>query len=308
MVGDLDSLADFFAVFVEAEGKAETTQRTYDKSVRALIKWVKDERGYQFVSEITQADMAAYMVELSTRITRYGKAPEKSSTATTFRHLQQWFKWLVNNRTLTVSPLMGLKAQQATRKPVPLINADHLKALLAGCDNTWEGRRDEAIMRILIDAGPRISELVGMDIADVSTAHRTIRVQGKGTNGAIKLRDLPLGSKTLLALGQYLRMRDRHYKAGNPELWLSRNQNRYTSKGIAVMISRRCQEAGVPHINPHKFRHTFAHLFRKNGGQAHELMSVGGWDSESMVRRYGESAIAEEARETHRRIAPGDMF
>lgn len=306
--GDLDVMIDGFAVFIEGEGLALKTRTAYEKSARKFADWLADGNGPVFVAELKRKHLAAYMAHIASALTRSGRLPEKSTTATTYRHLQQWFRFLVEDGELEASPLENLKAQKAAKRPIPVITGDDLRALLDGCGNDFYGRRDEAIIRLMLDAGPRVSEVAGIDVADVHMKQRMIHVYGKGANGATKERDIPVGAKTANALARYERARAKHPRAAQPEFWIGHRRQRMTPDAIASMLIRRCEAAGIARINPHRFRHTFAHLFRKNGGHPHELMRIGGWESESMVRRYGESALDEEARETHRRISPGDMF
>lgn len=74
------------------------------------------------------------------------------------------------------------------------------------------------------------------------------------------------------------------------------------------MLERRGQDAGVPGLHPHRFRHQFAHMWLADGGQEQDLMRLAGWRSPQMVGRYGASAGAERAREAHRRRAIGDRY
>jgi integrase len=79
-----------------------------------------------------------------------------------------------------------------------------------------------------------------------------------------------------------------------------------TDSGIAQMIERRCERAGIGRIHPHQLRHTAAHVWMANGGGETDAMRLFGWKSRSMLSRYGASAADERARDAHRRLALGD--
>jgi integrase len=81
-----------------------------------------------------------------------------------------------------------------------------------------------------------------------------------------------------------------------------------TASGVRQMIWRRSEEAGVPRLHPHSFRHYFSDQFLKAGGQESDLMALNGWSSSEMVRRYAASNRASRARDAHKRFAPGDRL
>ena len=116
-----------------------------------------------------------------------------------------------------------------------------------------------------------------------------------------------IGARTARALSRYLRARGKHPGADLPQLWLAERGGRpLTPNGIKIRLRRLGEAAGVAGVHAHRWRHTFAHEWKRAGGDTGDLMLVLGWTSEDMPRHYGASAAAERALETQHRLGIGE--
>lgn len=227
-----------------------------------------------------------------------------STAATRFRCLQQFFRYVVEEGEIDTSPMALMSPPTIGEKPVPILTDDEIKALLAACDGRgFDNRRDTAVIRLFVDSGIRIAEMVGICTDDLDLDQGVVAVTGKGDRG----RYVPFGNRTGVALDRYLRERRRHRRADDPHLWLGLRGPLSTS-GVDQMLERRARDAGLTGVNAHRFRHTFAHTYLAGGGNEGDLQAIAGWRSPQMLARYGASARTERALANHRKLGLGDRF
>jgi integrase len=210
---------------------------------------------------------------------------------------------------VATNPAAGIDLPEAKLQPIPILQDEDLITLLRGMDGaSFVNRRDTAIVRILLDTGCRRGELAGINVDDLDLRGQEITL--RRTKGGW-FRVVPIGSRTTLALRKYMRTRARHPAVDSPALFLStrpgaRSGWRITGGGVAEMLERRCRAVGLATINPHKFRHTWAHDMLAHGAGETNVERLAGWRSPLMVRRYGNSAADMRARDTAKRLRRGD--
>lgn len=294
-----DAIADLVVSFqrsLRAEMRSPLTIKTHLMAPRFFSDWLIANGSTATVDNLDRDHIVKWLVHL-------GVSCEMSTVKTRFAGLRRFCNWLVAEDELDTSPMAGLTAPDPPMKPVPILDDDALTALLKACaGKTFEDRRDEALFRVLLDAGVRASELCGMTVTSVDLGREMAIVVGKGG----KVRAVYFGTRTVRALDRYQRERKRHRWAHLDAFWLSQ-RGAMSGGGVRERLRVRAAQAGVgDRVHPHRFRHTFAHDFLVNGGQERDLKRLAGWSSDAMLERYGASAADMRAREATRRMRRGD--
>jgi site-specific recombinase XerD len=281
----LESLAPSWDLSLRAGNKSPRTVQTYLESLRSLDRHLTEAGMPRVVSSIRREHVESWIAALLER--------SKPATASNrYRAAVTFFRRCIEEGELTASPMERMSPPKVPENPPPLITEEQIAALLKDCAGTeFVDRRDTAIIRILLDTGMRRAELAGLCLNDVDLRTRELRVTGKGD----RVRIVRMGFKTASAVDRYLRARARHRHRFSDRVFVGQ-AGALDGNAVAHMLTRRCERAGIPKINPHAFRHRHAHDWLAAGGGEADLMSNHGWRSHAMVTRYAASAAAERAR------------
>ena len=297
---------DSWALDLRSRNRSEASITRYRDTIRLFSAWLA-EGGHPLKASKAKGSMVRDF--LRERMT----ATSPGTAAIDYRNLRAFFNWLVREGEIKPgkNPMLNVGEIKVPDKPMGMLDGDQLAALLKTCTaNTFEARRDRALILVLLDNGVRASGLMGLrytpeveDTNDVDLGRGELTVTLKGGNRLV----VPIGSATAYAIDRYLRVRRDHRVSTSPWLWLG-VKGRLTDSGLRQMLRRRGAAAGIGHVHPHMFRHTAAHELKAAGLSDEEIMSIFGWSSAEMARRYGRALAGQRARAAHRRVSPADAL
>ena len=290
---DLYGQLQSFLLFAKVEGLSPATIRDYRYKINRFVQFSRSS-GIIVPKDVTPPLVRLFLLGLQER-----NAP--GGVIGYYKSVKRFFNWLIEEGLLDASPMANIKAPKVQRKIVTPFNIQHISNMLSLCDpKTFFGARDRAIVLTLLDTGLRRRELADIQLADIDLDREVIKVMGKGA----RERVVRIGQRTQKALLTYLLMRDDKL----PGLWVNQWRTPLTDWGIAQVIKRLGERAGVHNVrcSPHTFRHTFATQALINGAGEFNVQSLLGHSDLRMTRRYSATLRSEHAVEAHKKASPVD--
>ena len=250
------------------------------KELEAFLEYLEHEKGSSahtlsgYRIDLTQ--LADYLAERKVRLSEidnvvlrgflvglYEKKLTKASAARKLAAIRSFFNFCVRRKWIDGNPAQAIATPRLERR-VPAFHSEEevAKLLAAPAADDPLGLRDRAILELFYATGIRVSELVGIDLEDISLEERMIRVRGKGK----KERIVPFGRKAEGSVEDYLRVRSEFpLKLGSSALFLNYQGGRLTTRSVQRLVNKYFKEAALRlKISPHALRHSFAtHLLNR---------------------------------------------
>jgi integrase/recombinase XerD len=264
-------------------GLAANTQAAYRRDLSGYVTWL-GARGIDDWNDVTPVAIGEYLQSLASR----GEVPlTASSRSRLLSSIRGLHRFLVDEGECASDATADLVAPKLPRRLPKAITIDQMAALIdaAGGDSDVQ-IRDRALVELLYATGARISEVVGLNVDDVTAEDRLIRVRGKGG----KQRIVPLGSYARDALDAYLvRVRPLFSARGaaTPALFLGPRGARLSRQSAWLVVRAAAERAHVSgDISPHTFRHSFATHLLAGGADVRVVQELLGHSSVSTTQIY----------------------
>jgi integrase/recombinase XerC len=195
--------------------------------------------------------------------------------------------------------LTSPKSQRAL--PV-VLSPDQARTLVTAVDDhTPTGLRDRLVLELLYATGIRVSELCGLDVADVDQTRRVVRVLGKGG----RERSVPYGVPAQQALDSYLvRARPAFVTSRSGHaLLLGKRGGRLDPRTARRILHTSATRAGTPDLPPHGLRHTAATHLVEGGADLRAVQEFLGHASLATTQVYTHVSL-DRLREVYRQAHP----
>lgn len=275
MKKDIDWFLHYLAV---ERGLSVNTLNSYSCDLMSFGNFLYNNKKKNFQTA-EKNDILDYLVHLQEL---------KRTPATVARQLaaiKAFYRFRVFEGLQDANPPQDLDPPKLGRRLPKVLTKKEVEKLLDAPDLTkLDCIRDKAMLEVLYGTGLRVSELVSLDMEDISCSSGYVRCTGKGD----KERIVPLGSIGVFYLEKYLfHARSMFVKHAIDAVFLNQRGERLTRQGCWKIIKKYVQAAGIrEHVTPHTFRHTFATHLLQNGADLRSVQEMLGHSDISTTQIY----------------------
>jgi site-specific recombinase XerD len=244
--------------------------------------------GFDDPSRIGRDELRGYLADLADAGAARATIARRTST------LRTWFALLERRGTVSADPAALLGTPKQGRHLPRVLRVDQVEALIDAVDaSSPTGLRDRALVELLYASGARVEEACTLTLDRLDLAQSQVRLEGKGG----KDRIVPIGGAAVRALRAYLETARPVLLAGSSvQPLVARPTDGVVLRGdrggalgtrdARTIVGRLAQAAGVGHVTPHTFRHSFATHLLEGGADLRVVQELLGHASLATTQRY----------------------
>jgi integrase/recombinase XerD len=310
----LSQAVDGLLLYKKAAGKSQHTINDYRCQLGKLRRFLP---GDPPLASITREQLTQFFAWLRdgyvSNSSLIPKPPARLSAKSIYNihtALSALWSWAVEIELVGKNIVRDIEIDKGKEPVIEPFTREQIEMILKACEFSVTAARrptvdrDRAIVLLLLDTGLRASELCNIRIGDINLGSNNIRVLGKGN----KERIVYFGKRTTRALWRYIVPR----LDGDKESFLfvvggDDDPRQMDRRVLGRLLRRAGDRAGVTHVYPHRFRHSFAITYLRNGGDIFTLQELLGHSDLKMVRRYAHIAQT-DCESAHKKASPVDNW
>lgn len=284
---------EFLVYHDTIKGQSSATVDSYYLDLRTFTRYLMIERGLvprdtpfeeirvqdvnlDLYASVSLSDIYDFLAFLSRD--RELNAASRARMITTLKGFYNYLT--VKTKQITNNPVLNLDSPKLPKSLPSYLTLEESQKLLQAVDGRNK-TRDYCILCLFLNCGLRISEMVGLNLADIRKDH--LLIHGKGN----KERIVYLNNACADALENWLEER-KYIQSSDTAVFLSARRKRISVDSVQLMVRNTLLRAGLDasRISPHKLRHTAATLMLQNGVDVRTLQEVLGHENLNTTQIY----------------------
>ena len=273
----LDLISAYENYLVNVKQASGNTTVSYLRDIRQFAGWLRDTEEAELV-DATQQNIADYLHQLS------AQGRSCATISRSLASLKNFFAYLVSSGFLRETPVQHVHVERGEKKLPQILTGREVELLLSqpACVDA-KGYRDRAMLEVMYATGLRVSELIGLNVEDVSLDGCFVKCGGK------KTRLVPMYPGAVKALSNYMREARPGMVAapGEPALFVNVSGERMSRQGFWKILKHYQETAHIEKdITPHTLRHSFAAHLLENGADLRSIQEMLGHSDISSTQVY----------------------
>ena len=290
----MDCYGAYERYLVEEKKASPNTSSSYLRDVRQYLQWLEG-RGIP-AEAASRGELEAYTGAL------FSQGKSAATVTRCLASLKSFYRYLLREGVVAENPANRLDHVRVERKLPQILTSQEAALFLAQPDvGEPKGCRDKAMLELLYATGIRVSEIIGLNVADVNLERGTVRCTGR--NGA---RVIPLYPAAVKALRRYLE--EVHplviERPDETALFVNMSGERMSRQGFWKIIKQYQEKAGIQKdITPHTLRHSFAAHLLENGADLHSIQEMLGHADISSTQIYTQ-VVSQKLKDVYNKAHP----
>lgn len=263
------------------------TLKAYESDLGDFVNYISQQYSVTDLPSVTHFFIRSWIVSLIDS----GISPRSVNRKITA--LKTFFRFLLREKIVEQNPMIRIQSPKVGKRLPAFIDEKKMDMLFSEIPfpEGFEGIRDRTILELFYGTGIRLSELIGLQIHDVSLSQQTIKVLGKRN----KERIIPMGQGLQSALKIYIEGREKFLISENASagyLFFDKRRNQMYPKLVYRIIKKYLGMITTgDKKNPHVLRHTFATHMLNNGAEINTVKELLGHSSLAATQVYTHNTI-----------------
>ena len=265
---------DYLDFLKNIKGLSENTAKAYQRDLNKFSKFLES-IAIESLENISEEKCSAWIADLFQNDVSARSIQRHISSAKGF------FSYMKKIGLVQSSPFELINSPKSPNHLPNILSPEEVSQLLNFKPKNSQDKRDFAIIELIYSSGLRVSEAVNSNLSDFEDNNNFLRVIGKGS----KTRLVPVGRFAQNAIKEWICERKK-ILTSDDALFVNLRGSRISTRSVQERIKNIALKQGLPPVNPHMLRHSFATHLLESSGDLRSIQELLGHSSLSTTQIY----------------------